>query len=103
MNAFEKALTKIFGSANERLLKKLFPVVVQINQLEPEIKRLSDEQLRAKTEEFRARLVKRLDGVDELPPAERKQIEQAALDELLPEAFACVREASIRDARRRGG
>ncbi|HMV87801.1 MAG TPA: preprotein translocase subunit SecA [Blastocatellia bacterium] len=96
MNAFEKALTKIFGSANERLLKKLFPVVVQINQLEPEIKRLSDEQLRAKTEEFRARLVKRLDGVDELPPAERKQIEQAALDELLPEAFACVREASMR-------
>ncbi|HMY76417.1 MAG TPA: preprotein translocase subunit SecA, partial [Blastocatellia bacterium] len=64
--------------------------------LEPEIKRLSDEQLRAKTEEFRARLVKRLDGVDELPPAERKQIEQAALDELLPEAFACVREASMR-------
>lgn len=96
MNAFEKALTKIFGSANERLLKKLFPVVVQINQFEPEIKRLSDEELRAKTEEFRARLAKRLEGVDELPAPERKQMEQNALDELLPEAFACVREASVR-------
>ncbi|HEX9002630.1 MAG TPA: preprotein translocase subunit SecA [Blastocatellia bacterium] len=96
MNAFEKALTKIFGSANERLLKKLLPVVIQINQLEPEIKRLSDEQLRAKTEEFRARLSKRLEGADDLPPAERKQLEQTALDELLPEAFACVREASVR-------
>jgi len=96
MNAFEKALTKVFGSANERLLKKLLPVVAEINRLEPEIQQLTDEQLRAKTEEFRARLAERLEGTGELPAAERKQAEQNALDEILPEAFACVREGSIR-------
>jgi preprotein translocase subunit SecA len=96
MNAIEKVLTKVFGSANERLLKKLWPVVAEINRLEPEIKRLSDDELRAKTEEFRERLAKRLEGANELPAEERKPLEQSALDELLPEAFACVREASIR-------
>ncbi len=96
MNAIEKALTKIFGSANERLLKKLWPVVGEINALEPKIKALSDEQLRAKTMEFRERLSQRLEGSEELPLAARKEAEQAALDEILPEAFACVREASIR-------
>jgi preprotein translocase subunit SecA len=96
MNAIEKALTKIFGSANERLLKKLWPVVIRINQLEPEIHALSDDQLRARTVEFRERLAKRLDGVDEMEPAARKLAEQEALDEILPEAFACVREASVR-------
>jgi preprotein translocase subunit SecA len=96
MNAIEKALTKVFGSANERLLKKLSPVVNRINALEPEIQRLSDEQLRLKTEEFRARLTARLEGAEDLSPEARKQLEQEALDELLPEAFACVREASVR-------
>jgi len=96
MNAIEKALTKVFGSANERLLKKLWPVVARINALEPEISRLSDEQLRAKTEEFKARIAERLEGVEELSPEARKQMEQEALDEILPEAFACVREASKR-------
>ncbi len=96
MNAIEKALTKIFGSANERLLKRLWPVVAQINAMEPEISRLSDEDLRAKTEVFKARLARRLEGADELSPDARKQLEREALDELLPEAFACVREASVR-------
>jgi preprotein translocase subunit SecA len=96
MNAIEKTLTMIFGSANERLLKKLWPVVAEINALEPEIKQLSDEQLRAKTDEFRARLAERLEGSNELEPAARKQVEQEALNEILPEAFACVREASVR-------
>ncbi len=96
MNAFDKILTKVFGSANERLLKKLWPVVAEINSLEPEIKQLSDEQLRAKTEEFRARLAERLEGSSDLEAAARKQLEQEALNELLPEAFACVREASLR-------
>ena len=62
MNAIEKALTKVFGSANERLLKKLWPVVAEINRLEPTIKTLSDEQLRAKTEELRSRLAEHLAG-----------------------------------------
>src|SRR5262245_39137742 len=96
MNAIEKALTKVFGSANERLLKKLWPVVAVINQLEPKVKALSDDELRAKTEEFRERLARRLEGVEEFEPAARKQEEQDALNEILPEAFACVREASVR-------
>jgi preprotein translocase subunit SecA len=96
MNAIEKALTKVFGSANERLLKKLWPVVARISALEPELKRLSDEGLRAKTEEFKARLARRLDGADELSPEARKLLEREALEEILPEAFACVREASAR-------
>jgi preprotein translocase subunit SecA len=96
MNAIEKALTKVFGSANERLLKKLWPVVARINALEPEISRLSDEELRAKTEEFKTRLARRLEGSEELSPEARKQLEREALDEILPESFACVREASVR-------
>jgi preprotein translocase subunit SecA len=96
MNAIEKALTKVFGSANERLLKKLWPVVARINALEPEISRLSDEQLRGKTEGFKSRLARRLEGAEELSPEARKLLEQEALDEILPEAFACVREASVR-------
>jgi preprotein translocase subunit SecA len=96
MNAVEKVITKIFGSANERLLKKLWPIVEVINQLEPGIKALSDEQLRGKTAEFRERLADLLKGSEELAPEARKQLEQEALAEVLPEAFACVREASIR-------
>jgi preprotein translocase subunit SecA len=96
MNAIEKALTKVFGSANERLLKRLWPVVAVINQLEPKVQAMSDEQLRAKTGEFRARLAERLKGSEDLDPKALKELEQEALDELLPEAFACVREASIR-------
>src|SRR5215471_13133395 len=96
MNAIEKALTKVFGSANERLLKKLWPVVARINALEPEVSRLSDEELRVKTEGFKARLARRLEGAEELSGEARKQSEQEALDEILPEAFACVREASVR-------
>jgi preprotein translocase subunit SecA len=96
MNAVEKVITKIFGSANERLLKKLWPIVGAINQLEPGIKALSDEQLRGKTAEFRERLADLLKGSEELDPEARKQLEQEALVEVLPEAFACVREASIR-------
>lgn len=96
MNAIDKVITKVFGSANERLLKKLWPVVIEINRLEPEIKKLSDEQLRAKTEEFRTRLAERLEGSSDLSADQLKQLEQEALNEILPEAFACVREASIR-------
>ena len=72
-------LTKVFGSRNDRILKSMQPVVDQINLLEPSVKALSDEALRAKTDEFRARLSK-----------------GEKLDDLLPEAFAVVREASRR-------
>jgi preprotein translocase subunit SecA len=96
MNAIEKAITKVFGSANERLLKKLWPVVAEINRLEPTIAALSDEDLRGRTAAFRAQLAEILQGSDTLPVATRKLREQEALDLLLPEAFACVREGSRR-------
>lgn len=72
-------LKKVFGSKNERELKRLQPLVEQINQLESEIDKLSDHDLRAKTGEFRQRLD-----------------QGATLDDLLPEAFAAVREAGKR-------
>ncbi|MBR1399340.1 MAG: preprotein translocase subunit SecA [Alphaproteobacteria bacterium] len=74
-----KIARKIFGSANDRFIKKQYKIVNQINALEPDFIKLSDEQLKAKTEEFRQRI---------------KNGE--TLDDLLPEAFACVREAAKR-------
>ena len=94
MGFFDKALTKIFGTANERLMKKLWPVVAQINDLEEGVKLCSDEQLRAKTVEFRARIAERVQGITD--PEELKTAERAALDEILPEVFAVVREAGWR-------
>jgi preprotein translocase subunit SecA len=91
---FDKVLTKVFGTANERLIKKLWPVVAEINALEEGVKLLSDEQLRGKTVEFRARIAARLEGI--LSEDERKAAERLALDEILPEAFAVVREAGWR-------
>jgi preprotein translocase subunit SecA len=96
MNAFDKFLTKIFGSANDRLLKKLTPVVAQIHSHESALQGLTDDQLRAKTVTFREQLARALEDTQDLDPALRKEREQAALDEILPEAFACVREASKR-------
>ena len=58
---FDKVLTKVFGTANERAIKKLLPVVTQISALEPETEKLSDEQLRAKTAEFRARIAAKIE------------------------------------------
>ncbi|HEY1901766.1 MAG TPA: preprotein translocase subunit SecA [Terracidiphilus sp.] len=91
---FDKVLTKVFGTSNDRLIKKMWPVVAQINSLEEGIKALSDEQLRAKTIEFRARIAARLEGITDEDA--RKKAEGAALDEILPEAFAVVREAGWR-------
>jgi preprotein translocase subunit SecA len=91
---FDKVLTKVFGTSNERLMKKLWPVVAQINSLEEVTKLLSDEQLRAKTIEFRARIAARLEGITDEDAL--KNAEGAALDEILPEAFAVVREAGWR-------
>jgi len=91
---FDKLLTKIFGTANERIIKKLLPVVAAINALEPAVKQLSDEELRAKTVEFKARIAARLEGITDEDAV--KAAEQEALDEILPEAFAVVREAGWR-------
>jgi len=91
---FDKALTRIFGTANDRIIKRLLPVVTQIGALEPELLKLSDEELCAKTIEFKARIAERIKG---LTDAEQiKAAEKEALDQLLPEAFAVVREAGRR-------
>ena len=96
---FDKALTKVFGTANERVIKKLVPIVATINALEPETQKLSDEQLRAKTAEFRARIAARREGLTDAD--EIKAAEKAALEEILPEAFAVVREAGWRTVKMR--
>jgi len=91
---FDKILTRIFGTANNRVLKKLWPRVAAINALEAEIKQLSDDELRAKTAEFKARIAAWLEGIEDAD--EKKAAEREALDEVLPEAFAVVREAGWR-------
>lgn len=91
-------LTKIIGTQNERELKRLKPKVDFINKLEPKMSSLSDLELRAKTDELKARVNAKLKDYDlsELPKEERRKIEQGILDEILPEAFAVVREAAKR-------
>ena len=71
--------TKIFGTHSENELKRIYPIVDAIEALEPEIQKLSDEELKGKTKEFKNRLA-----------------EGETLDDLLPEAYAVVREAAFR-------
>src|SRR5947209_4004698 len=75
------------------------PAIASINVLEPEMQKLSDEQLRGKTAEFRARIATRREGLTDAE--EIKAVEKAALDEVLPEAFAVVREAGWRTVKMR--
>ncbi len=114
-------LGKIFGTKNEREVKRLQPRVVAMNALEPEMQKLSDDQLRAKTAEFRARIQERLSSIADEPEAdtdspdtdlqnadlrnsdrqkeieaERSEVLKVVLDEMLEEAFAVVREAGRR-------
>jgi preprotein translocase subunit SecA len=81
---FPKILTQIFGSRNERLLKTYRREVAQINALEPQFEKLTDAELRAKTDDFRQRFAA-----------------GTTLDQLLPEAFAVVREAGKRTLKMR--
>jgi preprotein translocase subunit SecA len=87
-------LTKVFGTSNERVVKRLLPRVVEINALEPGVKAMSDAELRAKTVEFKARIAAALEGITD--EEARVAAEKQALDDLLPEAFAVVREAGWR-------
>jgi preprotein translocase subunit SecA len=92
-------LTKVFGTSNERVVKRLLPVVVEIAAFEPALQALTDEQLRAKTVEFRTRLAEARGSLSESDEEGRVGIleaEKRVLDELLPEAFAVVREAGWR-------
>src|SRR5215203_3133212 len=95
VNSFaDKLVKKIFGSSSDIFLKKVRPVVEQINALEPAMQRLSDEELQAKTEEYKARVAGALEGITDTD--ERRKREQEVLNEILPEAFATIREASKR-------
>ncbi len=109
-------LGKVFGTKNEREVKRLQPRVAAINALKPEIQKLSDDELRSKTAEFRARIQERLSSILDEPEAdadspdidlrnsdrqkeieaERSEVLKAVLDGLLEEAFAVVREAGRR-------
>ncbi len=91
---FRNILKTIAGDPNKRDIQKYSKIVDLINGLEPQFSKLSDAELREQTSAFRARLAEALSGLDD--PKERRSAEQAALDELLPEAFAAVREAAIR-------
>ncbi len=89
-----KLLAKVFGTSNEREVKRIRPQVEQINALEAAMQPLTDEQLRAKTEEFKIKVRERLEGIED--DAERATARQEVLNEILPEAFAVCREAGKR-------
>ncbi|HZR66286.1 MAG TPA: preprotein translocase subunit SecA [Terriglobales bacterium] len=101
-----KLLGRVFGTKNEREVKRLLPRVRAIGALEPEMQKLSDEQLRAKTDEFRKRIQDHLSRLPEEPEADSDRLKELekqrfdaineVLDEILEEAFAVVREAGRR-------
>jgi preprotein translocase subunit SecA len=96
-------ISKVFGTSNERAVKRMMPIVQQINELEASLLPLTDEQLRNKTVEFRQRIAESIAAAN-VPNDEHGKpdedalyaAEKAALDEILPEAFAVVREAGKR-------
>ncbi len=93
-NIADKVLTKVFGSSNDRFLKNVAPIVARINELEPSVKKMSDDELRAKTTEFKEKVARAVEGI-----TDKKELflkEQEVLNEILPEAFAIVREGSVR-------
>jgi len=94
LTLFNKVVAKVFGTSNEREVKRIMPLVEQINALEPAMKKLTDAELRAKTDEFRQRIRERVDAIEDAD--EKDQELKAVLDELLPEAFAVTREAGWR-------
>jgi preprotein translocase subunit SecA len=90
----EGLLRAVFGSKHEREVKRVQPLVDEINRICESYRELSDDALRAKTDEFKARIAEATRDLTD--PAERRAAEQAALGELLPEAFAAVKETCRR-------
>lgn len=88
-----KFLIKLLGGSNDKKIKQVLPIIDHINALEPEYEKFSDEELRAKTDEFKKILSER--QTSDNPKADRI-LEKEALDKILPEAFATVREAAKR-------
>jgi len=99
-------MAKVFGTKNERELKRLAPPVEAISALEPAMQKLTDSELRSKTDEFRRRIQERLSQVPDEPEAEPDRAKELqdqrtaaineVLEEILVEAFAVVREAGRR-------
>ena len=90
----DKFLTKVFGNPNQRYLKTLAPLVAEINSLEPSVKAMSDDQMRARIAELREQVSRALGEAGDKDELRRRTRE--VLDELLPEVFALTREASVR-------
>ena len=88
-----KFLIKLLGGSNDKKIKQVLPIIDHINALEPEYEKFSDDELRAKTDEFKKILKER--QTSDNPKADRI-LEKEALDKILPEAFATVREAAKR-------
>ena len=86
-------IIKLFGDPNNKKIKKMMPVVEHINALEPEFAKLTDEELRNKTIEFKNILANRQKSND---IKKDRELEKQVLDSILPEAFATVREAGKR-------
>ena len=86
-------LIKLFGDPNNNKIKKMMPIVEHINKLEPEFTKLTDEELKNKTLEFKKILAARQTSSD---LKKDRELEKHALDAILPEAFATVREAGRR-------
>src|ERR1035438_5311364 len=89
-------LAKVFGTRNERELKRVTPRIANINALEPAMQALSDAELQAKTDEFRVRVIQALENIPEEDTEARVAAEKQALDDLLEPAFAVCREAGRR-------
>ena len=92
-----KNFVKIFGGdPNKKTIEQYSGIAQQINTLEPQFETLSDEALRLKTDEFRAQITESIGNVEGLDEKEQFKAQQDALNDILPEAFAVVREASKR-------
>ncbi|MDQ3322642.1 MAG: preprotein translocase subunit SecA, partial [Acidobacteriota bacterium] len=90
----DKFFKKVLGSNSDVFLKKIRPIVGQIADYEPTLEKLSDEDLQAQTVKLKETIANALDGITD--KEERRKKEQVILNEILPEAFATVREASRR-------
>ncbi|MFN0141067.1 MAG: preprotein translocase subunit SecA [Pyrinomonadaceae bacterium] len=90
----DKLVKKIFGSSSDVFLKNVKTTVAEINALEPRMQAMSDAELKAQTPKFKEIIVSALTGIDD--KEERRKAEQNILHEILPEAFATIREASKR-------
>ena len=91
---FEALLKSLFGSKHDREVKRVLPVIEDINQFAEEYRGLPDVGLSGKTAEFRARFEQSLEGIEGVE--ERRAAAREALDGLLPEAFAAVKETCRR-------